>query len=419
MRIGIQTWGSAGDIRPFIALSAALRSAGHDVTLVVTSVDDADYSDLCRPLGLRPLLVPKRTNADLPRLLARVDRRPTGMKVFRIIFEEFFFPYLPDISRASADLVASNDVLVAHFAVVPLKMHAAKARKPFASVVLWPGLIPTVSWPPVGLPNLGRTANRLAWKLARLLLSSVFGDSLDLIRSQAGLSSFKDRFPEAWFSDRLDLVAASPHLWKSPPDWSPIHVLTGFFDMPSHAGPSALSPSLTRFLDSGDPPLFMTFGSTQGVDPERAMDLMLAAARKVPSRVIMRTTSPRFPPDTSDGDLFFVDNVPHALLFPRCSAVFHHGGAGTTHTAARAGRPSVVVACMEEQYSWGRTLARLGVAPPPLRYFHVTPDRLAGAIRATLASSAMRSRAEDLGEKMRSESGLPFAVSLLERLVSS
>ena len=36
MKIGLQAWGSEGDIQPFTALAAGLVQAGQDVTLLVT-----------------------------------------------------------------------------------------------------------------------------------------------------------------------------------------------------------------------------------------------------------------------------------------------------------------------------------------------------------------------------------------------
>src|SRR5262249_41560076 len=118
------------------------------------------------------------------------------------------------------------------------------------------------------------------------------------------------------------------------------------------------------------------------------------------------------------GNFFLLREAPHDWLFPRTSLVIHHGGAGTTHSAARAGVPSVVVPFAGDQPFWADRLRRLGVAPRPLsakrlRASTVT-ERLQFAERPEV-----RARAAALGTKMRAENGLGNAVATIETLLSA
>ena len=142
-------------------------------------------------------------------------------------------------------------------------------------------------------------------------------------------------------------------------------------------------PSVLReFLDAGSPPVLMSLGRLHMLAPEADVDLMAAAARLAGARAIIQTISPRYPPDTRDGPLYFAGTVPHRRLFPHFAAVVFHGGAGTTQSVAKAGLPSVVAGFASEQISWGRQLERAGTAARPLLRWRTTPEMLAGRIRA-------------------------------------
>src|SRR3569833_3632569 len=98
--------------------------------------------------------------------------------------------------------------------------------------------------------------------------------------------------------------------------------------------------------------------------------------------------------------LFAARNVPHDWLFPHVAAVVHHGGAGTTAAAVRAGLPSVVVPFFADQPFWAARLQERGVAPPPLPYQHLTATNLADAVRKVCSSSTIHERAAHLGERV-------------------
>jgi sterol 3beta-glucosyltransferase len=115
-------------------------------------------------------------------------------------------------------------------------------------------------------------------------------------------------------------------------------------------------------------------------------------------------------------DLFTLDFAPHDWLFPRCAAVVHHGGAGTTHAALRAGRPAVVCPFFGDQPFWGWRVAEVGAGPQPIPQRALAApdgaDRLAAALRAAL-TPAMQSRAAAFAALMRAEDGVAAAVTHL------
>jgi UDP:flavonoid glycosyltransferase YjiC (YdhE family) len=96
--------------------------------------------------------------------------------------------------------------------------------------------------------------------------------------------------------------------------------------------------------------------------------------------------------------------------------VIHHGGAGTSHSAAQAGIPSIVVPFAGDQLFWADRLHRLGVAPAPLSVTSMRAPKLAESL-ALAGEPAVRARAAALGAQMRSENGLAKAISAIETLM--
>ena len=209
------------------------------------------------------------------------------------------------------------------------------------------------------------------------------------------------------------LLAYSPRIALRPRDWAAHAVVTGywFLDRPSDWQPPAY---LADFLASGPPQVYIGFGSNlAGRDPDDVTRLLVGALRKASMRGILSSGWGDLGnvglPDT----VLKVESVPHDWLFPRMAAVVHHGGAGTTAAALRAGVPSVVVPFFGDQRFWAERAHALGAAPAPLPRSQLTADALAAAIRAAVCTPAMKQRAASLGERLEQENGVDRAIAAL------
>jgi UDP:flavonoid glycosyltransferase YjiC (YdhE family) len=111
-----------------------------------------------------------------------------------------------------------------------------------------------------------------------------------------------------------------------------------------------------------------------------------------------------------------IDSIPHSWLFPRVSAVVHHGGASTTAAGLRAGVPSVIVPFYGDQPFWGRRIAELGVGPNPIPRAKLTSERLANAIQQAVTDKGMHERAASLGKKIQAENGIARAAEVIQKL---
>ena len=173
-------------------------------------------------------------------------------------------------------------------------------------------------------------------------------------------------------------------------------------------------PGLVDFLRSGLAPVFVGFGSTPFPNPEAATAMVVRALARAGRRGLVVAGTSGLATGRLSDDVLSVDAVPHDWLFPQVCAAVHHGGAGVTGAALRAGLPSVVVPIFADQPFWGKRVFALGAGPRPIPAKRLTEAALAAAIRAT-AEGEMRRRAAALGEQIRGEDGVARGVEVIGR----
>jgi UDP:flavonoid glycosyltransferase YjiC (YdhE family) len=186
--------------------------------------------------------------------------------------------------------------------------------------------------------------------------------------------------------------------------------------MPDDAEPWAPSSALRAFLDEGPPPVLLSLGSWEHIVQDRGLDLLLASARASGLRAIVQTK--RSDVEVRQGQTFILPWAPHRRLAPMCSAVVHHGGAGTTHMALRAGKPALVLPFIFEQKMWAKRVARAG-AGRWLSFWKATPERVGALVREVVSAAAFRERAERMAASMSQEDGAGVAMRRLEQLAAS
>ncbi|WP_143195245.1 glycosyltransferase [Archangium sp. Cb G35] len=413
MRIGIQGWGSEGDLRPLIALAAGLVRAGHAVRLDLTPIDGTDPGALCRSLEIPLRVIPERVDFSLRSVAEHADAADP-LKVSQQLVEQAFFPYLDQLYRAALELCAQSDLVIWHYSSWYTKAAALKTGLPHVAVHFFPGLVPTRFAPPGGLPHLG-ALNPLLWFLARRVLDLQFRRRPARFFAEQGLPPLRHVLPDLMFSEHLNLHATSPLLCPPAPDWNPRHQVCGQLELPDAADSWTPSPGLRSFLEAGEKPVLLSLGSMEHMAPRRTRELLAGAARKARIRAIVQ--SKRSPAEEGrDGDLYFLPWAPHRALLRHCSMMVHHGGAGTTHSVLAAGLPAVVVPVIFEQQVWANRLRAAGASGKPVPFWKASVDDLANRILEVAASEAMGARARQLGAAMAAENGVETAIGLLERL---
>jgi sterol 3beta-glucosyltransferase len=205
----------------------------------------------------------------------------------------------------------------------------------------------------------------------------------------------------------------------APPDWAasshPVQV-TGycFVDPPVTYQPPE---ELEAFIAGGEPPVAIGFGSMAVQDPQQMTQLLLEAAQLAQVRTLLLAGWGLNETGYLSEQVYAVRSVPHDWLFPRCSAVVHHGGAGTVAAGLRAGVPAVTVPFFGDQPTWGKRLQRLGVAPPPIPIQELTAQKLAAAILQVLKTPSMRQQASTLAASIQAENGVARAADAIRSFV--
>ena len=420
MRIGIQTWGTEGDVRPFFALARALVQRGHTVRLHYTNIDGRSFDGLAAGCGVDARAVAGeyfRTNRE--KVTARLEElfaMSSPLRQIRGILEASMDPVIDEMFDAASELAADSDLVVGHFMTHPAGAAAAKHRRPYVLVSLQP-VLPSRHYAPVGTPDLGRFVNPILWRILGVVLESILRDRVNHVRARGGLTPVRGLLAATLDHAKLVLTAVSPTLFPRPKDWDPRIQISGFLGVDDAAEPWQPEPSLSTFLDAGAPPAFLSFGSMFTLGEQKTLEsvramvgaLVLAGARGViqaPEHIAI--TSP------SHDSVHFITRAPHAQLFPRCAVIVHHGGAGTTQSAMLAGRPSVVVPHAADQFFWGDRLHVHGFGAKPLNRNALTAESLAVRIRATLDDVAMRARSLEASSRIRAEDGATCAAEHIE-----
>ena len=411
MKITILTYGSRGDVQPFVALALGLQKAGHSVRLAAPH----RFADLAAHYNtpFAPLLGdPEEISA-----LANNVRHDVFGAVKSMA--EYVFSIAPPVLRAALAACDDADLIVHSFFFTTFADSLARARDiPDVSVQLLPMFMPTRAYPMIALPNIppGALSYFTHWLTTQIFRQVVQMGLRQLRRAEPEIFNLKLAWPfDTSHSVRTPLLFAySPTILSQPDDSKAPHIhITGYFFLEA---PETYRPpqELLDFLAAGDAPVCVTFGSMVNRESERIDALVRAALAQTRQRgIILTGWGGRKPAEHTD-DLFYFDAVPHDWLFPRCKSVIHHGGVGTTAASLRAGIPNIIVPHAIDQPFWGKRVAAIGAGPAPIDLAHLSVETLAAAF-AQANSPALRARAHELGRLIRAEDGVGEAVRLIEQ----
>ncbi len=410
MHITILTYGSQGDVEPFVALGKGLRRAGYDVRLAAPEV----FSHLVTSHGLDFVELPGDPEHLIRNLIGEAGMGWPGM-IHAVA--KYAVPLATEIMEKLETACADTDGVV-HSFLLTLAGHtiARKEEVPDISAQLFPVFSETAEFPALVFPNLplGPTYKRVThrilnwsfWQASRLLYARLRRSSPHLPRLAGWPFGGDDhRSPPI-------LYAFSRHVVPAASDWPDDAHVTGYWFL-GDAVDWEPPEELTGFLETGSPPVCMGFGSTVVANRERWSHTVLKVLKLVGRRGIIVGAAL----DTKHlpADVFQIDYAPYEWLFPRTAAVIHHGGAGTTGKALGAGVPSVVMPFTSDQPFWGRRVHELRAGPRPIPASRASTRNLSEAIISATQDSDMRRRAESICKAMGREDGVGEAVRLIGR----
>lgn len=414
-RILLATFGSLGDLYPYIAVGRALRARAAEVTLAAPE----DYRLLVEAEGLRfAALPPGIAELGDPEVVARRLMRP--LRGSETMFREVVIPRIRDSHAALWGAALDADLLVSHPLTYAVQLVADQQGKPWLSTVLAPVGILSRYDPPV-LPGidllriaarLGPRVHDLCFDFLRRTLAR-WERPLHGFRRELGLPEMRALWlMEGQFSPLGTLALFDPVLASPQPDW-PGQVTVCGPALYDGAPPDALlMGELQRFLDRGDRPIVFALGSAAVHIARDFWSQAVAASRALGRRALLLTGKPlQFP--LPDGIQAF-DYLPYSLVFPHAAAVVHQTGIGTLSQALRAGRPQLNVPVAFDQPDNAHRAARLGVARV-LPFRKASAANLARELDLLLGDPRKASRASEVAAQLR---GLDGAAVAAERILA-
>jgi sterol 3beta-glucosyltransferase len=414
MKIRLLTYGTRGDVQPFVALARGLQTAGHSVGLAAPH----RFAEFAAQQGIPFVPLPgdaeelSRVFNDAHNMLA-VIRSAVGY-ISSIAGE-----VIPAAFAAceDADLIVYSYFFTTFFTTAIPSLAYAK-HIPDVSVQLQPIFAPTRAFPSPAMPNL--PPGILSY-LSHWLINQVYRPAANF-----GYSRLRRRLPELlWMKARWPLnvhdshstpllFAFSPSLVPKPNDWTAptIHV-TGFLFLDT---PASYQPprSLLKFLDAGDPPVCVSFGSMISQEAGQVDEIVRSALKQTHQRGIILSGWGGIQSEPSDSHVFYLDAAPHDWLFPRCTTLVHHGGAGTTGAGLRAGLPNIIIPhAGGDQAFWGKRVAEIGAGPFPIPVKKLSVEALTRALEQAKRPE-LRALAQAIGCQISSEDGVGAAVQIIE-----
>ena len=385
MRVLLAAFGTRGDIQPLVALGLELRGRGHQVTVCTPP----DYTEWVQCFGLEAHAVGAPFDAF-------VKQSSNGLAGIR-----FAMQALPKMIAAQYDamneLAKQTDVTLGAALTAAGASFAEKYGLQYHYMSCAPCVLPSAAHP--SLFTKGQThaawVNRLTWWVADQQNNFGLGPIINGQRKKLGLKPVRDIWRHILTS--RPIIASDPALGELPSEAPEGTVQTGTWLLPSR---ERLSPEVTRFLDAGPPPVYVGFGSMPERAPDRATARIFEAVKHAGVRAVISRGAAGLGNVELPNQIIMIGSEPHAVLFSRCVAVMHHGGAGTTAAAARAGVPQLIEPKMTDQFYWRRRVQERGLMPEGT---FGTPADLGAGLRVCIEDVGLRDRASAFAAQLGSD----------------
>jgi rhamnosyltransferase subunit B len=416
MRIVLNTFGSFGDIHPYMAIAMELQHRGH--TPLIAAMEG--YREKILGAGLE--FAPVRPDVPPPKeqgteLVEKIMEPITGP---RFLMESLVFPAVRQSYEDLLKAVAGADLLVTHPAAPAGPLVGRKTGMPWISTVLAPMSFLSAYDPPV--PPFWQWTRKFSVLgpgvmgfLLNTMKNSYKAKTVTDFRDELGLADTGNPMFEGQHSPTLVLALFSEVFAKPQPDWPPQTKVTGFCFYDGHHE-IQMPPELLRFLDNGTPPIVFTLGSSAVWVARDFFQQSIEAAKRLDRRAVLLIGDQRNLPGTLPEGMIAVDYAPYQSLLPRACAMVHHGGVGTTSQGLLAGVPTLIVPFAFDQSDNAEHAYRLGTSRTLYRKNYFAP-RVANELHKLLQPDYAR-RAREVSRRLQQENGPRRAADLIEQVLS-
>ncbi|HJP93628.1 MAG TPA: nucleotide disphospho-sugar-binding domain-containing protein [Pyrinomonadaceae bacterium] len=417
MRIILNTFGSFGDIHPYMAMALELQRRGHSPVVATMEI----YREKIEGAGLG--FAPVRPNIAQPseqdpELIEKIMEPKTGP---RFLTEQVVFPAVRDSYADLLQAVAGADLLVTHPAAPAGPLVGRKTGMRWVSTVLAPFSFISAYDPPV--PPYWQWTRKLSVLgpevmgfLLRVMKNSYKAKAVTEFRDELGLEDTGNPMFEGQHSPLRVLALFSEVFAKKQPDWPPQTEITGFCFYDGN-GETQLPHELILFLENGPPPLVFTLGSSAVWVARDFFRESIEAAQRVGRRAVLLIGDERNLPRTLPEGVIALDYVPYQLLLPRACVVVHHGGVGTTSQGLLAGVPTLIVPFAFDQSDNAEHARKLGTSRTLYRKDYLAP-RVANELNELLRRPFYARKAMEVSRQLKQENGPARAADLIAQVLA-
>lgn len=420
MHIVLIAIGSRGDVEPCVALGRGLLRAGFRVTVILPG----DLEHVALDHGVPSIGAPFEARTVMTAGPGqRWITEASGSRAAEARHLTALMDSVADLAADTIELVPDDADLVISGALTYDGTAALAQHRGIRHILaLLLPVTPTrngASTIFAALPNRKSRLNTFSAFVGSIGAYRVYHGPATVIRERLGMppGSLREYFATA--RDTPALLATSPSLVPAVPEWNPQVFQTGHWHLPA-VDDWAPPQGLSDFLDDGPAPVYLGFGSMTSADAQRVAEQVVAGVRRSGVRALIGTGWSGVDLDglltSADAGLIApVGETPHDWLFARVAGAVHHGGAGTTVSAARSGIPQWVVPHLGDQPYWGRRVAAIGIGPDPVPQHRLDAEHVRTAVRRMTTDTAMRDAAARVGHRVRAERGVARAVGQISR----
>lgn len=403
MKIVLSSRGSRGDVNPIIEVAALLQQDGHEVIICVPEM----FKDYCEKLGLKPMLYPEDSLEVMQNMGSGVGSLKGAFAFFSKSAAQQFEFMLEEAKDADLLLTTINEVAaptIAEYYQIP------HYRVGFSPVLPGNQAPPFMPW-----QNMPVFMNKLGWKGLNKFSMMILKKFVNEKRIELGLKAVKDS-NYYHTGNSHTLLAINPNLappcktWDSKYKYDYTGYCYGQID-------GALDTDLETFIAEGEAPIYIGFGSVQLENPKEFTDLIVQATEEAGCRAIVGAGWTGLGNGHLNSHIYCVGDTDHGTLFPKMAGIIHHGGSGTTHTAARAGIPQFILPQFYDQYFWGNSIYKNGIGPKSVEPKKVTVNTMASAL-SEFKNGKYANEANQLSKSMKDEDGVREIVRLVSQIIN-
>ena len=391
MKVLLAAHGSRGDVYPMISLACRFQSEGHEVTMLTQQT----FIEVLKHYGINGIFTSEDARKEMDGLEDDGSSVGNSIKWAQKSLEEEF-ALLGEASKDADVLVCTNN----EFSVSSI----AEARGIPAFRVAYIPSIPGKNIPPlIPWQNMPEFLGQPMWNLINKGLDFMALKTANRERAALGLKPIKS-LSKHFMATFTNLFAFNKELAPPHPAWP-----EGSYQYCGYAFEDQsedLPRELEEFLEAGDPPIYVGFGSVSVKNPAAFTDMALEAAEKAGCRLVISRGWTGLGRDDMPEHAILVDDVSHDKLFPRTAAVCHHGGSGTIHRGARAGVPQFIMPVIVDQFFWGKRIHSLGVGPEARSSKKLKTETLTEIFKDLKTNPGYRENARRLSESLAQDGGV-------------